>query len=202
MQNLRDKLLKAGLVTNDQVKEAETKKDTRPPRPPRAEVQRSGPPMATLSEEERQRREAFAARDAELSEQRRRELAKLQESRLQSERAHKLRALVQQHRLQEPLGEVSFHYAKRSGKIGRLLVSEQTQKLLEHGLAAVVEDPGQPDAVIVLNSAAEKFHAIDPKSVRFWAGAQKPTGFEDVGGTEEAAAETASSAASTPASER
>ena len=177
MQNLRDKLLKAGLVTSDQVKQAETRKENRPPPPPR--------PHPEISDEERQRREAFAARDAEVAEARRKEQAKLQEARLQSERAHKLRALVQQHRLQEPIGEVSFHYAKRSGKIGRLLVTQDTAQLLEKGLAAVVEDPGQPDAVVVSSKAAELFHAIDPKSVRFWAGAQKPTGFEDVGGTGE-----------------
>jgi uncharacterized protein YaiL (DUF2058 family) len=173
MQNLRDKLLKAGLVTADQVKNADKKPERKkdPPRPQR-------------SEEERQRREAFAARDAEVAEQRKKELAKLQESRMQSERAHKLRALVQQHRITET-GDTHFHYVKRSGKIGRLLVTAETAKLLEGGVAAVVEDPGQPDAVVVPSKAAEKFYAVDPKSIRFWAGPQKPVGFDDVGATEE-----------------
>ena len=176
MQNLREKLLKAGLVTNDQVKQAETKKANTRPLPPR--------PDPKKAEEERQRREAFALHDAELAEQRKKEQARLLEARKQSERAHKLRALVQEFRIEEPIGEVTFHYVKRSGKIGRLLLTPETALLLEKGLAAVVEDPGQPDAVVVSSAAAGQFHAVDPKSVRFWAGAQKPTGFEDVGGTE------------------
>jgi len=169
MQNLRDKLLKAGLVTAEQAKQAD-----KPAKPDRKKL-----------EEERQRREAFAARDAELAEERKKELSKLQEARLQSERAHKLRALVQQFRIQEPLGEVTFHYVKRSGKIGKLLLTAETAKLLEGGMAAVVEDPGQPDCVVVPSKAAEKFYAVDVKAIRFWAGPQKPVGFEDVGATDE-----------------
>src|SRR5689334_25119224 len=131
MQNLRDKLLKAGLVTEKQAKEAERKSDK-----PRGTVKQK---QESVSEEERQRREAFAAREAELAEERRKEAAKVAEARMQSERARRLRQIVEAHRIADP-GASLFHYVRRSGKIGRLLLGLETQKLLESGGAAVVED--------------------------------------------------------------
>jgi uncharacterized protein YaiL (DUF2058 family) len=169
MQNLRDKLLKAGLVSADDVKKAEQK------RPPRPEPRRE-------SEDERKVREAFAAREAEKAEERKREAAKVQEARMQSQRAKALQALVREHKIQDALGEVPFHYVKRSGKIGKLALNAPLAGLLEKGQAAVVEDPGQPEAVVVPAKAAEKFYAVDAKSIRFWAGPDKPVGFDDVGG--------------------
>jgi uncharacterized protein YaiL (DUF2058 family) len=196
MQNLRDKLLKAGLVTQDQIKEAEKPKPAPRPapakkaQPAQGESPAHGGPQpkgglpARLSEEERQRREAFALHDAEVAELRRKDAAKAAEARMQSERARTLRALVAEHKLQGTLGEVAFHYVKRSGKIGKLALTAEIAQLLERGDAAVVEDPGQPECVVVPAKAAETFYKVDAKSIRFWAGPQKPLGFEDVGATE------------------
>ena len=103
---------------------------------------------------------------------------------MQSERARTLRALVQEHKLKDTLGEVAFHYVKRSGKIGKLALRPEIAALLEGGAAAVVEDPGQPECVVVSSAAAEKFYKVDPKSIRFWAGPHKPVGFDEVGATE------------------
>src|SRR5438309_7506049 len=130
MQNLRDKLLKAGLVTEKQANEAE-----RTQKAPKKHRERE----EKLSAEEEQRRAAFAAREAEVAEARRKEAAKVAEARMQSERARRLRQLVEANRVREP-GEVTFHYVRRSGKIGRLDVSLEMQKKLEQGAAAVVED--------------------------------------------------------------
>jgi uncharacterized protein YaiL (DUF2058 family) len=174
MQNLRDKLLKAGLVTEKQAQQA-------------AREQRQGPGAKThkerekaLSEEEQQRRAAFAAREAELSEERRKEAAKLAEARMQSERARRLRQLVETHRIREA-GEVSFHYVRRNGKVGRLDLSLETQKQLEQGAAAVVDDPGSPDCAVVSADAAKRIYEVDPQAIRFWYGPEKPIGFSDAG---------------------
>src|SRR5438128_8978579 len=123
MQNLRDKLLKAGLVTEKQAQEAAKDQRRGSVKPHRAREKQ-------VSEEERQRREAFAAREAELAEERRKEAAKQAEARMQSERARRLRQLVEAHRVREP-GEVTFHYVRRSGKIGRIDVSAAVQQKLE-----------------------------------------------------------------------
>jgi uncharacterized protein YaiL (DUF2058 family) len=172
MQNLRDKLLKAGLVDEKQVKEAE--REQRPPKRHREREQ-------AVSAEEEQRREAFAAREAEQAEERRKEAAKKAEARMQSERAHRLRQLVETHRLREAPGEVNFHFVKRSGKIGRLAISPATAKMLESGAAAVVEDPGAPEHAVVPADAAQRIYQVDAQAIRFWFGPAKPIGFSDAG---------------------
>ncbi len=165
MQNLRDKLLKAGLVSQAQVEKAEKTKDQK--RPP--QQQRPQPAPRVLTEEERQRQEAFAAHEAEKAAERQKELDKVAEARKQSERAHGLRKLIEAHAIVEPIGENVFHYQKRSGKIGRVLVSADLQQKLENGDAAIVEDPGRPDPALLPAHAAEKAHAIDPRAVFFWS---------------------------------
>jgi len=173
MQNLRDKLLKAGLVTDKQAQDAAREQKASAPR---TQHQRD----EQLSAEERQRREAFAAREAEQAEARRKEAARVAEARMQSERARRLRQLVESHRVREA-GEVAFHYVRRSGKIGRLDVSLEMQKRLEQGAAAVVEDPGSPDCAVVLAEAAMRIYEVDPHAIRFWFGPEKPIGFSDAG---------------------
>jgi uncharacterized protein len=170
MQNLRDKLLKAGLVTEKQAQEAEKGQKR-----PRATVKAK---EDALSAEERQRQEAFAQREAEISEERKKEAARKAEARMQSERALRLRQLVETNRVREPPGEVNFHFVKRSGKIGRLAVSPETAKLLESGAAAVVEDPGQPEHAVVPSEAAKRIYQVDAQAIRFWMGPEKPIGFE------------------------
>jgi uncharacterized protein YaiL (DUF2058 family) len=173
MQNLRDKLLKAGLVTEKQAQEA-----ARDHRQGSAKNHREREKV--VSEEEKQRQAAFAAREAELAEERRKESAKQAEARMQSERARRLRQLVETHRIREA-GEVAFHYVRRNGKVGRLDVSLQTQQKLEQGAAAVVDDPGSPDCAVVDGDAAQRIYQVDPQAIRFWYGPEKPIGFSDAG---------------------
>ena len=175
MQSLRDKLLKAGLVSEEQARQSERDKKQGAPK-----NQTHRQKQETLSEEEQQRRAAFAAREAEQAEVRRKEAAKKAEARMQSERAHRLRQIVDANKVKEK-GEVSFHYVRRNGKIGRLDISLATQKNLESGGAAVVEDPGSPDCVVVPAEAAAKIYAVDPPAIRFWSGPDKPIGFADAG---------------------
>jgi len=173
MQNLRDKLLKAGLVTEKQAQEAAREHRQGPERSHRQREK-------ALTEEEQQRRAAFAAREAELAEERRKEAEKQAEARMQSERARRLRQLVETHRIREA-GEVAFHYVRRNGKVGRLDVSAQTQQRLEQGAAAVVDDPGSPDCAVVPAEAAKRIYEVDQQAIRFWYGPSKPIGFSDVG---------------------
>jgi len=173
MQNLRDKLLKAGLVSEKQVSES---KDTERKARPQGNVRQR---QDAQSVEEEQRRASFAQHEAEQAEVRRKESAKRAEAKAQSERAHKLKHLVEAHRRKEPPGEVNFHFVRRSGKIARLALSPATAALLESGAAAVVEDPGQPEHAVVLGEAAKRIFEVDPKAVRFWFGPEKPIGFED-----------------------
>jgi uncharacterized protein len=172
MQNLRDKLLKAGLVSEKQASEAA--RELRQPKGTHRLREEK------LSLEEKQRRDAFAAHEAEQAEERRREAAKVAEARMQSERARRLRQLVESNRIAGK-GEVTFHYVRRNGKIGRLDVSRELQEKLESGAAAVVEDPGSPDCAVVMADAAKRIYEVDPHAIRFWFGPEKPIGFSDAG---------------------
>jgi uncharacterized protein YaiL (DUF2058 family) len=172
MQNLRDKLLKAGLVSENQAKEA-AREQKAPKQTHRLREQQ-------VSQEERERRDAFALREAEQAEERRKEAAKIAEARMQSERARRLRQLVESNRIADK-GEVTFHYVRRSGKIGRLDVSLDLQAKLESGAAALVEDPGSPDCAVVVAEAAKRIYEVDPQAIRFWFGPEKPIGFSDAG---------------------
>ncbi|HEX4382385.1 MAG TPA: DUF2058 family protein [Myxococcales bacterium] len=174
MQNLRDKLLKAGLVSEKQAQQAA--RDQKPPKQATHRVREE-----QISAEEQQRRDAFALREAEQSEERRKEAAKVAEARMQSERARRLRQLVESNRIADKKGEVTFHYVRRSGKIGRLDMSAELQQKLESGAAAVVEDPGSPDCAVVMADAARRIYEVDPHAIRFWFGPEKPIGFSDAG---------------------
>src|SRR4051812_9715528 len=174
MQNLRDNLLKAGLVTEKEAQQA-----ARDQKPAKGKSHRER--EDAVSAEEKQRREAFAAREAEQAEERRKEAAKVAEARMQSERARRLRQLVESHRVRSEKPEATFHYVRRSGKIGRLDVTLDLQKKLEIGAAAVVEDPGSPDCAVVLADAARRIYEVDPQAIRFWFGPEKPIGFSDAG---------------------
>ena len=99
---------------------------------------------------------------------------------MQSDRARRLRQIVESNRIDDP-GASMFHYVRRSGKIGRLALGSETQKLLESGGAAVVEDPGAPDCAVVPAEAAKRIYEVDPHAIRFWHGPEKPIGFSDAG---------------------
>ena len=118
-------------------------------------------------------------------------MAKQQEAKQQSERARSLRALIHEQRIRDTLGEVAFHFVRRSGKVGRLALTPEIAKLLEDGAAAVVEMPGETDPAILPGDAAKKAWTIDPRAIFFWAGPQKPIGFDDLPpiGSEAAAGE-------------
>lgn len=173
MQSLRDKLLKAGLVTEEQAKKSERDGKSGPKKTHRQAEQK-------VSLEEQQRRDAFAAHAAEQAEERRKEEAKRAEAKMQSERARRLRQIVESQRISDP-GASLFHYVRRSGKIGRLAIGLETQKLLESGAAAVVDDPGSPDCAVVPAEAAKRIYEVDPQSIRFWCGPDKPIGYSDAG---------------------
>jgi hypothetical protein len=61
--------------------------------------------------------------------------------------------------------------------------------------------PGETDPAILMSDAAKRAWSIDPRAIFFWAGPQKPIGFDDLPAIEEAAVEVAgTSEAEAPAS--
>ncbi|XXF79477.1 DUF2058 family protein [Myxococcaceae bacterium GXIMD 01537] len=205
MQNLRDKLLKAGLVTEDQAKKVETtaqaprrpaaapaprqegapgprRDDNRPPRredtrPPRREGGR--PPPG---------RPAGGARPAQAAAER--QIPKLPpmpgskayqraESKRQVDLDRALRELVTGAQVAQEPGETAFYFMTRKGKLRRMELSPTQAKQLEDGELAVVErpEPAQIEHSLVPSATAEQMFALSQKAVRFLNRKERPIGF-------------------------
>lgn len=144
MQNLRDQLLKAGLVTEEQVTKAEAQARPRPKKKPKKP--RSAPT----------RREVAAQpvnRMVDTSDPVRLEI-------LQAVEEHRVRGNTR--------GDVEFYFSLRDGRVRKLFVSPQISGGLASGRLAIVEN-GAPDTHIIVSSeAVAAIRAADANAVRFF----------------------------------
>ena len=182
MQNLRDKLLKAGLITADQASEAApagkqasvhhraaapAEAFRPPPRPQKAPS--SGPLIAV-------RREPLLPKLPPLPGSRE---AQRRESRKQLEMDRELRERVSAALVPLSPGERTFYFVTRKNRLRRLDLSAEQATALETGTLAVVErpEPGHIDHALVPAAAAEALLQDFPKAVRFFNRAGQPVGF-------------------------
>ena len=184
-QDLRDKLLKAGLVD----KKAKKRADHRA-RLKRTEDQKKGVDQEAVQEQkdrafdkkfEEQRRRDKERERARHQEQQERELQRAAElsgkqTKKKQESArlhqkHKARDLLQASMFlpQEP-GPVAFHFVSRSGGIRKLHVSTRIAHDLNSGQLAVAQLPGSGDESfgLVHRDVAEQLLSEDPSLVRFF----------------------------------
>jgi uncharacterized protein YaiL (DUF2058 family) len=165
VQSLRDKLLKAGLVTADQAQEAEKKRDALPRRDarPRPAPDDEGGPIRRLP--------PLPGSPA----------AQRLQSLKQQELDRQLRELAHLNEVPREDGARTFHFLTRKGKLRRIDLSDAQGKKLEEGALAIVEspEPGQIEHVLVPAQTAEAMVTLSDKSVRFWNRAGAPIGFED-----------------------
>ena len=206
IQNLRDKLLKAGLVDKKQKVLADTQD--------RREKKQRGADELAAAEAEKQR--LFAEKQAqEAEEQRLAELAKAAE-RAEREAAHRVRNICDRWavRVTRP-GQRRFYFVQRSGRVGYLWLPDVLCDQLCLGALAIIErmpsaeiaelaSRPRPQArkprsllqqligqvkkgqmqvvseethVLLAPEPTERILAIDPSAVRFWARSQKPLGY-------------------------
>lgn len=206
MQNLRDKLLKAGLVDKKQKVQADTQD--------RREKKQRGVDQLVAEEAEKQRQ--FAEKQAADAEaQRQADLAKAAERALH-EAANRVRNISDRWavRLTKP-GQRRFYFVQRSGRVGYLWLPDVICDQLCLGALAIVERlPAEEIAdlsnrprvatrkprsllqqlvsqvkkgqmqfvseethVLVPPEPAERILAIDASAVRFWARSGKPLGY-------------------------
>jgi uncharacterized protein YaiL (DUF2058 family) len=147
MQNLRDKLMKAGLVTEGDARRVESE----PRRPARNRSEApipKLPPLPVPNNKEFQRLEA--KRQLELDRQ--------------------IRELVQGAQVEPPPGTHTFYFVTRKNRLRRMLLTPELAARLEKGELAVVErpDPGQIEHAIVPADIAERLLSLSEKSVRFF----------------------------------
>jgi hypothetical protein len=188
MQNLRDKLLKAGLVSDEQAKRSETE-PARPRRPdrPRDDRPREARPRGDRPAPDRPRQEHARGgaggrpppRDPHGQEAGPR-IPKLPplpgsrehqrlESRKQLEIDRKLRELAHANEIPAAPGEHTFYFVTRKGRLRRLEITPEQAGQLERGELAIVErrEPSAVEHALVLPAVAEEMRALAEKSVRF-----------------------------------
>jgi uncharacterized protein YaiL (DUF2058 family) len=198
MQNLRDKLLKAGLVSEDQAKKAETATQApRRPSPSQAPRREGATPRGERGPRERFERtgrppprregrppggrptEAAAVPVPKLPPLPGSKAAQRMESKKQVELDRKLRELVHGGQVPVDVGATVFYFMTRKGKLRRLELTETQAKQLENGELAVVErpEPAQIEHSLVPAAVAEQMYALSKKAVRFLNRKESPVGF-------------------------
>jgi uncharacterized protein YaiL (DUF2058 family) len=155
VQSLREKLLKAGLVTEEQARETPREG----PRPTVAAPPAPSPPA--LGSKAFQRKESLRQLDLDRT----------------------VRQWVHASQVPVETGERAFFFMTRKGKLRRWELSEQQAQLLETGQLAIVErpEPGSIEHSLVPAETAEKIVALSTKSVRFFNRKGSPIGFQSDG---------------------
>jgi hypothetical protein len=201
VQNLRDKLLKAGLVSAEQAEKAaaeparptEGKRGPRPERPSGAES-RSGPtgngPWITARPKPLGAVPKLPPLAGSKASQRLEAKRQLEQDRQLRERVGAAQVAI------EP-GEQTFYFVTRKNRLRRLELSSAQAEALEQGRLAVVErpDPAQIEHALVPAALASELLADFPKAVRFLNAPGASVGFLS---DEEVRSRAAAEAAETP----
>lgn len=182
MQSLKDKLLKAGLVSQDDVKRLEAEKaqeQSRPARPPQEARGSRGPRRDERSAPRREERSAPAERVPKFAPLPGSAAYSREQSRKQLELDRRLRDLVLKHEVLLEDGASPFYFATRKNKLKRLLLTEPQAEKLRNGELAIVErpDPDRINYALVPPECAKELLALSSRSVRFFKSAEQPVGF-------------------------
>jgi len=162
MQNLRDQLLKTGLINKGQKQQVEQEK--------RRERKQLKKGLADERAQEQQRRvyesKLEAQRDAD------RERAAAQRTQFEAkEKLLRIRHITDYWRLsEEPSGTRRWYFVTRNNMLKYLYVSEPLGLQLSTGTLAIVERPDEfeePRYVLIEREAAELVARVDPTYVRF-----------------------------------
>jgi len=158
-QDLRDKLLKAGLVDKKAKKRADH----------RARVDRTDAKKKGIDEEKEEEKKAreYGREDKE------RELARHQKQLKLNKKFQALDLLQARMFLPKSSGPVAFNFVSRSGGIRKLQVTTGIAHDLNNGQLAIVQLPGGERFGLVRRDVAEQLLADDPSLVRFFVKDQK-----------------------------
>ncbi len=167
MQDLRDKLLNAGLVDKKQARKAKTEK-----RRKKKKKKKKGHEAPQLDDQ----RQRYEQRMEEQATQTRDLQQKLNEQQAERELLHRIRDLIKSGAEKKVRGnDRAVHFVGRDRRIRKLTTSHEVADLLGSGALAVVEREDDParDYAVVNAEAAERIEALDATRVLFW---NKPGG--------------------------
>lgn len=174
MQNLREKLLKAGLISEAQAQ----KRESEPPR----ETPGSGRPRRP--EPSRGRADSEPIRGGPIPKlpplpvPNNKELQRL-EAKKQVELDRRIRELVAAAEVEVQPGDHAFYFVTRKNRLRRIAMTPELARRLESGELAVVErpEPAQIEHSIVPAETAEQVLALSNRAVRFFNRSEAPVGF-------------------------
>ncbi|MBX5480550.1 MAG: DUF2058 family protein [Myxococcaceae bacterium] len=181
MQNLREQLLKAGLISESDKKKADeaarsaSRPGSRPAggrnTPPEARSA-SGRPGGGRSSQ------APIPRLPPLADPNNKEFQR-QEAKKQLELNRQIRELVVATQVPVEPGTHTFYFVTRKNRLRRIEMTPEQAQLLETGKLAVVErpEPAQIEHSLVPPETAEKLLTLSEKAVRFYNRAAAPVGF-------------------------
>ncbi|MCC7071515.1 MAG: DUF2058 family protein [Deltaproteobacteria bacterium] len=180
MLSLKDKLLKAGVVTAEQVKKVENEEAARQERARAAREARANDRGGRGAKGERRdddgdERRAAREHAVEEAQRWRQRLEQLTQAG-KSEQYQAIRGWVVRHRLDDKAtvsdAAVRFHFAKEDGAIGHLTVEPEVQAQLAAGSAGVIAFMGfnGVEHAVVPADLARDIHTIKPEWVRSLVG--------------------------------
>lgn len=161
MQNLRDQLLKTGLINKGQKHQVEQEK--------RRERKQLKKGQADEIAQEQQRQAYESRLEAQRTADRERAAAQRTEFETK-EKLLRIRHIIDYWRLDEPSGTHRWHFVTRNDVVKYLYVSEPLGLQLSTGTLAIVERPDEfeePRYVLIEREAADLVARVDPTYVRF-----------------------------------
>lgn len=162
MQDLRDKLLRAGLVDKRKARKAKTEA--------RRKKKRAGGEKVARAEQEH-RREQFGEKKRAEAERVRALQAEINEQRARQQRAEQLRHIIERNRLVKTGGDdQSFYFAGPDRHIRRLRTTFAVAQRLRDGQLAAVWAPydAQRDFRLVDSATARRIEKLDAGYLLFW----------------------------------
>ena len=170
MQDLRDKLLKAGLVDKKQARKARTDERRKKKKNKKGKKGREEPgELDAQRQRYDQKIEQQAARARDLQQQ-------INAERAQQERLDQIRNLIRTSAEEQILGnDQSFYFVGRDRRIRKLTTKFVIAELLTSGALAIVECDDDParDYKVVRAAGAERLEELDAARILFW---NKPGG--------------------------
>lgn len=134
--SLQDQLVKAGLATEKQVKESQTKSRKQAKQAGKKKKSANRAPRTNAASHQIPQAQAQkAARDRALNREH-------EERRARKALRAQVRDLIESRKLNDPAGEVAHNFVK-AGKIKRVYVTDEQHKLLSEGRLAVVAFEGK-----------------------------------------------------------
>ncbi len=157
MINLRDQLLKAGLI--DKKAKHQADREAR-----KKKKQKKKEPTEMEKQAERYRQELEARRKAD----RQREAQRLQKNRKEENR-RRLISLIDGNQVEPRPGRRAFYFRGEAQKVGCFHLSSRQAEALEEGELAIVRHPNDPDSPYRLlpERTLNELRSIDPDAIVF-----------------------------------